>query len=57
VLSTLRLAADLDYGSTVIADCCGDRDDKVHRVLTEKVFPMQAEVVKADEWIKSVAAR
>jgi nicotinamidase-related amidase len=56
VLSTLRLAADLDYKITVIADCCGDRDEEVHRVLTEKVFPNQADVVNADEWIKTVAA-
>ncbi|MDR3613311.1 MAG: cysteine hydrolase [Candidatus Obscuribacterales bacterium] len=56
VLSTLRLAADLDYQITVIADCCADRDEEVHRVLTEKVFPNQADVVKADHWIKTVIA-
>ena len=31
VLSTLRLAADLDYRLTVLADCCADRDAEVHR--------------------------
>ncbi len=51
VLSTLRAAADMDYRLTVIADCCADRDDEVHRVLTTKVFPRQAEVVSADEWV------
>jgi nicotinamidase-related amidase len=51
VLSTLRAAADMDYRLTVIADCCADRDDEVHRVLTTKVFPRQADVVSADEWI------
>lgn len=50
VLSTLRAAADMDYGITVISDCCYDKDDEVHRVLMEKVFPMQSEVVTATEW-------
>ena len=45
VLSTLRQAADLDYRITVLRDACADRDDEVHRVLLDKVFPRQAEVV------------
>ena len=45
VLSTLRQAADLDYRVGVVADCCGDTDPEVHRVLTEKIFPRQAEVL------------
>jgi nicotinamidase-related amidase len=54
VLSTLRQAADLDYRITVLADACADRDPEVHRVLTEKVFPRQALVTTADEWIASL---
>ena len=54
VLSTLRQAADLDYRLTVLADACGDRDEEVHRVLTEKVFPRQATVTTADEWIATL---
>jgi len=50
VLSTLREAADKDYEITVIADCCEDGDEEVHRVLTTKVFPRQAEVVTLDQW-------
>jgi nicotinamidase-related amidase len=53
VLSTLREAADKDYASTVLADCCGDRDEEVHRVLTTKVFLRQADVMTADEWCSS----
>lgn len=49
VLSTVREAADRDYRLVVVSDCCLDRDPEVHRVLTEKVFPRQAEVVAADE--------
>ncbi|MHB8263033.1 MAG: cysteine hydrolase family protein [Acidimicrobiales bacterium] len=51
VLSTLREAADRDYGLTVLSDACADADDEVHRVLTEKVFPRQAEVLSVTEWI------
>lgn len=51
VLSTLRQAADLDYEITVLSDGCADADPEVHRVLIEKVFPRQASVMTADEWI------
>ncbi len=54
VLSTLREAADRDYRITVLADCCADADPEVHRVLTEKVFPRQAEVLNVAEWIGGV---
>jgi nicotinamidase-related amidase len=54
VLSTLRQAADLDYRITVLADACADTDPEVHRVLTEKVFPRQALVTTADEWIATL---
>jgi nicotinamidase-related amidase len=54
VLSTLRQAADLDFGLTVLADGCIDADPEVHRVLTEKVFPRQAEVVTVDGWVTAI---
>jgi nicotinamidase-related amidase len=54
VLSTLRQAADLDYRLVVLADGCLDSDPEVHRVLTEKVFPRQASVCTATEWIVGV---
>jgi nicotinamidase-related amidase len=55
VLSTLRQAADLDFSLTVLADACLDRDEEVHRVLCEKVFPRQAEVMTVEDWIASLA--
>jgi nicotinamidase-related amidase len=55
VLSTLRQAADLDFGLTVLRDACADADDEVHRVLLEKVFPRQAEVVDVAAWAASLA--
>lgn len=54
VLSTLRQAADLDYRLTVLADGCADFDEEVHRVLTEKVFPSQAEVTSVEKWAETV---
>jgi nicotinamidase-related amidase len=56
VLSTLRQAADLDFGLTVLRDACADADDEVHRVLTEKVFPRQAEVLDVAAWSAAVGA-
>ncbi|WIB61466.1 isochorismatase family cysteine hydrolase [Curtobacterium sp. MCLR17_007] len=54
VLSTLRQAADLDFGLTVLSDACSDGDPEVHRVLLGKVFPRQAEVMTAADWIASL---
>ncbi len=51
VLSTLREAADKDYTITVLSDCCADRDEEVHRVLTTKVFQSQADVISSKEWL------
>lgn len=50
VLSTLRRAFDLDFNCMVIKDACYDRDEEVHRVLTEKVFPGQAKVLTLEEF-------
>jgi nicotinamidase-related amidase len=54
VLSTLRQAADRDYQLTVLSDCCADNDEEVHRILLEKVFPRQAEVITAKEWVQTL---
>lgn len=53
VLSTLREAVDKDYRLTVLADCCADGDEEVHRVLTTKVFPRHADVLLVDDGITS----
>ncbi|MBH8605332.1 cysteine hydrolase family protein [Thermoactinomyces sp. CICC 10522] len=54
VLSTLREAADKDFALTVLSDACLDSDPEVHRVLIEKVFPRQAEVMTVDAWIDTL---
>ena len=51
VLSTVREAADKDFKMTVIKDLCADFDQEVHAVLTEKVFPRQADVITSEEWL------
>ncbi|MGH7195466.1 MAG: cysteine hydrolase family protein [Candidatus Saccharimonadales bacterium] len=55
VLSTLRASADKDYQITVLEDCCADSDQAVHQVLTEKVFPRQAEVISSSDWITKLS--
>jgi nicotinamidase-related amidase len=54
VLSTLREAADRDYELVVLADCCADPDSEVHRLLLEKVFPRQADVLDVGTWARSL---
>lgn len=54
VLSTLREAADKDFALRVLSDACVDPDPEVHRVLTEKVFPRQADVLTVDGWINDL---
>ena len=54
VLTTVRVAADLDFEMTVVADCCADQDEEVHRVLTGKVFARAAEVTTAADVIASL---
>ncbi|KAG9003750.1 hypothetical protein FRB94_002964 [Tulasnella sp. JGI-2019a] len=52
VLSTVRAAYDKDFGMTILSDGCMDRDEEVHRVLTEKVFAKQANVVTSEKFIE-----
>lgn len=54
VLSTLREAADKDFMLKVLSDACLDGDPEVHRVLMEKVFPRQADVMTAAAWSASM---
>jgi nicotinamidase-related amidase len=56
VLSTLREAADKDYRCTVLADLCADTDAEVHAVLLGKVFPRQALVTNATDWLAALPA-
>jgi hypothetical protein len=44
----------VDYRLTILADGCLDADAEVHRVLTEKVFPRQADVVSIADWTASL---
>ena len=57
VLSTVRWAADMDYALCVISDACADQDEEVHRVLVEKVFPRQANVITTQDFIDGVNCR
>jgi nicotinamidase-related amidase len=50
VLSTLRQASDTDFGLVVLRDCCLDADPDIHRVLMDKVFTWQADVIDSADW-------
>ncbi len=56
ILSTVRLAADLDYNLIVVEDGCADRDPEVHQLLMEKVFPRQGTVVSSTEMVEALAS-
>jgi nicotinamidase-related amidase len=56
LLSTVREAADRDYRLIVLSDCCVDRDTETHRLLMERVFPRQADIVTAASLYMSLAA-
>lgn len=49
VLSTVRYAADEDFRLFVLSDATTDRDEEVHRVLIEKVFPRQADIITTED--------
>ena len=51
VLSTVRWGADVNYRLVVIKDACDDPDEEVHRVLTEKLFPRQANVLTTEQFV------
>ena len=55
VLSTLREAADKDYRLIVLSDACLDADPEVHRVLMEKIFPRQADIMTVNEWAEKAS--
>jgi nicotinamidase-related amidase len=50
VLSTVREAADKDYRLTVLKDGCADGDEEVHRILMNKIFIRQADVMTVEEF-------
>lgn len=57
VLSTVRWAGDIGYKFIVVKDACGDRDEEVHRVLTEKIFGRQGMVLNTKDFLGLLAKR
>ena len=45
-----RVVAAQERAERALADLCLDGDDEVHRVLTQKIFPRQAEVIAGADW-------
>jgi len=51
VLATALQAADLDYRTFIVGDCCADTPQSLHEELIAHVLPRQATVLTADELI------
>jgi nicotinamidase-related amidase len=51
VLSTLLHASDADYEIVVIADCCVDQDEVLHKALLENLFTRRAQVLTSSEFV------
>ena len=54
ILSTTRMAADMDFAITILADCIGDSDPAVHEFLVTKILPRQAEISDSQSFIASL---
>jgi len=54
ILSTTRLAADMDFAVTILADCVGDNDAEVHDFLLTKILSRQAEISDSASFIASL---
>lgn len=54
ILSTTRLAADMDFAITILADCVSDPDPTVHAFLLEKILPRQAEISDSARFIAAL---
>lgn len=54
ILSTTRMAADMDFAITILADCIGDSDPAVHEFLLAKILPRQAEISDSRSFIASL---
>jgi len=48
----VREAVDKDSLIAVLSGYYADADDEVHRVLTTKIFPRQADVYTVEKWSK-----
>lgn len=56
ILSTFCLAADEDYGMTILSDACADPKAGLHEELMTNLFPRSAGVLPVDTWIAGLKA-
>lgn len=55
ILSTTRLAADMDFAVTILADCVGDNDPELHEFLLTRILSRQAEISDSASFISSLS--
>lgn len=51
ILSTTRLAADMDFAITILADCIADSDAELHDFLVTRILSRQAEISDSASFI------
>ena len=54
ILSTTRLAADMDYAVTILADCVADNDPELHEFLLTRILSRQAEISDSASFIAAL---
>jgi len=57
ILSTFTIAADEDYGITILSDACADPKASLHQELMTNLFPRSAKVLTVDQWLASLPAK
>jgi nicotinamidase-related amidase len=57
ILSTFTLAADEDYGITILSDACADLKAGLRQELMRNLYPRSAKVLTVDQWIASLPAK
>lgn len=55
VLSTFCLAADEDFGLTILSDACADPKASLHEELMSNLFPRSASVLPVAAWIAGLS--
>jgi nicotinamidase-related amidase len=54
IVGTMSSAADLDYETIILEDCCIDTDLELHNVLIRQLFPRRATVMTAQEFLQKI---
>lgn len=54
ILNAVEDGGNRNFQMVVLADCCCDTDENVHKMMMEKVFRRHADVVPSDEFLATL---